>query len=237
MRSGVRLFATFLLLVPFVAAACGGDDEPGTGSSRAGAGAGGSQPAAGTGGGAARGGKGGSGEAGNFGDLTGNGGAADACVPVGGNTNSVLEPLGDACSRFNCPASVADAVKKTLDYCGNTFPPRVSYGCGKVTVDYADFSGGPSYTFDSATNEVVLIRTGSDTPFGQCHANEYDYGELDDPCPDDVTCYPCDDLRNDSQAGAGAAGELGSAGDTGAGGISGAGGDGSGPRAPHCPNF
>src|SRR3569623_498058 len=110
MRSGLRPFATFLLLVPFVAAACGGDDEPGTGSSRAGAGAGGSQAVAGTG-----------------------GGAADACVPVGGNTNSVLEPLGAACSRFNCPASIPDAVKKTLDYCGNTFPPRVSYGCGKVT--------------------------------------------------------------------------------------------------------
>jgi hypothetical protein len=153
--------------------------------------------------------------------------------------SAVIEPLGDYCSEFYCPASAADAAEQTLDVCNNIVGPTITYGCGRVTVDFADFSGGDSYTFDSATNKVVLVRSTNDVPFGECHVNEYLYGELGESCPDAITCYPCDDLRNDAQSGAGAAGAAGgtgAAGDAGAAGV-GAGGAGTVPPIPHCPKF
>lgn len=229
MRAGSLFLSTFVILAPlFVAAACAGDGDAaarGSGGS-AGASTGGSAPGAG-------------GKAGSAGGVAEHAGGADACVLAGGDTNGVIEPLDDACDEFDCPASIADAAKKTLRSCTNLFPPRITYGCGKVTVDYSDFSGGTSYTFDSATNEVVQIRTDSDTPSGACHANVYFYGGLGESCPGAITCYPCADLRNDAQAGAGAAGaagETGSVGDAGAAGLAGAGGAGF-VTPPHCPNF
>jgi hypothetical protein len=238
MRSGFRFFGTLVLLLPFVAAACAGDDDSVPSGDGTRAGASGSPAFAGAGGGgAARAGQGGTGG----GDLFGDAGGGDACVPVGGTTNGngVIEPLGDACSHFNCPATITEAAQRTLEYCGNTFTPTISYGCGRVTVNYSDFTGGTAYTFDVATDQVVFIRSGSDTSFGVCGVPQYFYGEFPEACPDELTCYPCDDLRDDSVANAGApgaAGNTGAAGDTGAAGVAGVGGDG-GATPRHCPKF
>lgn len=241
MRPGFRLVSTVVLVVPFIAAACGGDDDSTPSGGGARAGVGGSQSVAGSGGsGQAQAGKGGDGAGGRAGSAGVNVGGAPACVPVDGDPHAAIEPLGDACDEFQCPASVADAAEQTLNYCSDTFAPRITYGCGQVTIDYSDFSGGLAYTFDSATNQVVLIRSASDTSGGECNVNRYFYGELGQSCPDAVTCYPCDDLRNDAKGGAGAAGaagETGAAGDTGAAGVSGAGGAGPVPPPSHCPKF
>src|SRR4051812_26466772 len=235
MRSPSRLFSILVLFAPVIAAACGGDDGATSNRSGAAAGAGRQRQA----------------EAGQRGDAAGKGGAGgsaglnvgrtDPCVPAPGNMNGVLEPLGDYCNQSYCPASIVDAAEKTLHYCSNTFPPRISFGCGAVTVDFDDFSGGVSYTFDSATNQVVGIRNSSDVGFGECNANSYLYGDAGfGDCPDTVTCYPCEDLRNDVKGAAGAAGavgDIGTAGDTGSAGAGGAGGAGFVPPPPHCPKF
>jgi hypothetical protein len=238
MRPGFRLVSVIVLSVALVAAACGGrvDSTVNAGSARAGAG--GRQSVAGGGGTeAAQAGKGADGEGGRAGSAGVNAGGSDACVPAAGDAFGVIEPLGNACDEFQCPASVADAAQLTLDRCGGIFEPRISYGCGTVTVDYSDYSGGTAYTFDAATNQVVRIRDGSDTPFGACHVDEYFYGGLGQSCPDAVTCYPCDDLRNDARSGAGAAGAAGETGSAGEAGAAGVGGAGTVPSIPHCPKF
>lgn len=240
MRPGFRFFSILLVSVPFVAAGCCGDDDAtvdGSGATSGASQVGTGGSSAGMGGSSAGANQGGT--AGSAGGVPVNAGGADACVPIGEDINGVSEPLDDACDEFHCPATVSDAAEKALDDCTNTFAPRITYGCGKVTVDYSDFSGGVAYTFDAATNQVVLIRNGSDTPFGECHVTEYVYGDPGESCPDALTCYPCDDLRNDAKGNAGAAGaagQTGSAGDAGSPGFAGAGGAGA-AAPPHCPNF
>ena len=148
---------------------------------------------------------GGSGGAGGEGGAV----ATATCVPVGGNELGVIQPLGHYCEEYYCPANIVDAAERTLLTCGVTFEPRITYGCGRVTVDYADFTGGVAFTFDSTTNEVVLVRSTSDTPYGECDVWTYYYGERGESCPDAVTCHPCQDARNDASAGG--AGEAGAA--------------------------
>lgn len=252
MPSRIRLLSTLVLLAPVIAAACGGDDDTGTKDSGAGAGTGGSKQAeAGTGGSVAQAGMGGSGGVqGGRGGAGGSAGGMDACMPYGGNgqisnAKAVAEPFDGACDKFYCPPTIAAAAEATLKLCNNTSPPSITYGCGTVTIDYADFSGGTSYTFDSKTGAVIGIVDSSDEPFGACGANYYFYGDFGQSCPDYVTCRPCDDLRNDAKNAAGAAGAAGdvgvagaagSTGEMGSAGAAGEGGAGSVPLA-HCPKF
>jgi hypothetical protein len=49
---------------------------------------------------------------------------------------------------------------------------------------------------------VIGIRNRSDTPFGECDVFEYRYGDFPSACPDETTCYPCQDAENGA-AGAG----------------------------------
>jgi len=179
-----RLPATLILVVPLIAAACGGSEDECGDSDHF------TAPRAG-----ARAGRGGSGGQASQGGSSGRTdisvGGGPACARAVDAQYAVVEPLGDACSRLACPASVADAAEAALRGCNNTFPPRVTIGCGTITVDASDFSGGTAYTFDAATMKVIGVRTFSDTPFGECNAHEYRYGDFGPDCPEATTCDPC----------------------------------------------
>ena len=193
-----RWLPTLALLLPVIAVACGADEEqPARGNAGTGAG-----EAAGTG------------LKESAGTGAGGAGSAPSCVPAGGDLNAVVRPLGDWCQRYGCPATIADAVDQALGLCRNTFAPRVTFGCGSVTVDYSDFTGGLAYTFDVKTMQVIGVRSGSDTPFGECHVHLYVYGDSYPECADESTCYPCDDASRGDGGAAGDSDAAGAAGTT-----------------------
>src|SRR5688572_970967 len=51
------------------------------------------------------------------------GGSAD-CTRAEDANSAVVRPLEDRCSKFACPATVAEAAEQALGSCNNTFPPR-----------------------------------------------------------------------------------------------------------------
>lgn len=200
MLRGHRLTAALLFVVPLIAGACGEDD----GSAPNGPGA-----QAGEGGSGAQAGKRGAGAHAGEGGNAGSSGEPD-CVRASDNSDAVVAPLADHCAQFGCPATVAEAAARALTFCGNIFPPRISIGCGTITVDDSDFSGGSSYTFDATTMLLLGVTSSSDIPYGECHVHEYRYGEFGPDCPEAATCHPCEDAE--AAAGAGAAGAAGTTG-------------------------
>lgn len=132
-------------------------------------------------------------------------GGGPSCVRAEDANSAVVRPLGDRCSKSACPASIAEAAEQALGNCSNTFPPRITMGCGTTTVTSADFTGGAAYVFDATTMMLIGVRDGSDTPYGECRTNEYRYGDVPAACDEAIICYPCDDAEGGAAGAAGAA--------------------------------
>jgi hypothetical protein len=94
--------------------------------------------------------------------------------PYPGPNEPVRLPLACYCAGHTCPATL-DAYLS--GGCTGPFGRSRETGCGKVAFSSGGGYGGSQVTFDARTGQLIGIRAGSDTPWGNCDAFDYFYGD------------------------------------------------------------
>ncbi len=118
-----------------------------------------------------------------------------AFTPECTRTHDGRLPLIELCGADGgvCLQSLTEYLDEIAAECGPDWPvirTTKREGCGIVEVsDYGGTSGGSRF-FDSVTGGLIGVSSGSDTPWGLCGTNLYEYGYTS-PCEDAAECVLC----------------------------------------------